>query len=104
MRATVSTVSLLVGICLFVAGCSEKESANLFNWGQQEQVAQEYDYEYEYDCYEDGYYSDAGEREEEYQEDYYNDYYGQYDTGESVAYGMCEHGYWYPHEDCGYGN
>ena len=67
MRAILITIGVLAGICLFVTGCGEDKSANQFNWGQDEKIAEQYDYEYEYDCYEDEYYSDAGEWDDEYQ-------------------------------------
>ncbi len=100
MRATLMTISIVVGIYAFGAGC-RGSSANLFNWGKQDQVAAESEYDYGY--YQEDYYG--------CQEDYYADsesydgeYYSEYDQDDYIAYEPCEHGYWYPHEECEYGD
>ncbi len=92
------TISIVVGIYAFGAGCNSS-SANRFNWGKQDQVAAESEYDYDYD--EEGYYG----CEEEYYADgeYYGDeYYSEYDQSDYVAYESCEHGYWFPHQECQY--
>ena len=118
MRATLTTICIVLGICIFVAGCNDT-TAKLPTWGSQDQVAaeNEYDYEYDYDdeeyygCEQD-YYADSEYYDGEYYDDesydYYDDesyddeYYSEYDQSGYVAYEPCEHGYWYPHEECDY--
>ncbi len=103
MRATLTTICIVLGICVFVAGCNDS-SAKLPTWGAQDQVAAESDYEYDYDYNEENYYG----CEEEYYTDgeyyggesYGSESYSDYSQVEYVAYEPCEHGYWYPHEEC----
>ncbi len=110
MRATLTTICIVLGICVFVAGCNDS-SANLFNWGKQDQVAAESEYDYDYDeegyygC-EEEYYADGESYDGEYydSESYEDEYYSEYDHSDYVAYEPCEHGYWYPHDECEYGD
>ena len=83
MRATLTAICIVLGICVFVAGCNDS-SAKLPTWGAQDQVAAESDYEYDYDyeyeeegyhgCeeeyYADGEYYDDGSYDDEYYSDY----------------------------------
>ena len=100
MRATLTTISIVVGIYAFGAGC-RGGSTNLFNWGKQDQVAAETEHDY-------GYYEEDHYGCEEYydadSEPYDGEYYSEYDDGDYLAYEPCRHGYWYPHEECEYGD
>ena len=111
MRATSICFCILVGLCLFLVGCKDS-SANKFNSGENDQFAG--DYENDYGYYDDGYYGE--ENYYDCEEDYYtangewgeyysggeweSEYQGDYDEVDYVAYDTCEHGYWYPHEEC----
>lgn len=78
MRATPITIGIVLGIYAFGAGCNSS-SANLLNWGKQDQVAAESESDYGY--YEESYYG----CEEDYYADneFYNDeYYSEYDDGD----------------------